>query len=723
MQYFNKSLQRKIGAILVVMVLLNALAVIFVGVQVQQQQTDTLVVNVAGRQRMLSQKMSKLAFMINAGNDDARRKLTDAANLFDRSLQGLTNGNAEMNLPPAPATVKPLLANVEDVWKPFNAAVQTIIDGTPQTAEFDEALSYITENNESLLALANDVTAALQHEAEQGTNRLLLILYIVLAVSVLVFIGAIILLRYIINPLEEMVQTGNVIARVDLPHLSARLKALANGDLTQKANLQSPQISYITADEIGQVGQTYNQIITGLHEIGANYNTTIESLNRLIKEISENSGSVGLTSEQLSHAAANSDDATAQIVATVRELSQGVIQQTESITHAASMVEQSTRAVESVAQGAQEQAAAVTSSAKVGGRIATVIQQVTDNVQQLETVREKVGLSTRKVGEMGKRSQQIGAIVQTIDDIASQTNLLALNAAIEAARAGEHGKGFAVVADEVRKLAERSSAAAQEITELISTVQHVAGEAVQVMEQSAAEVDRQVEQLSVATKTMNSSSDQLMEEMETVSAVVEENTAATEEMAAGAGEISELIESVAGVSQENSAGMEEVSANTETMAAQVQKVNSSAQMLNRMADGLAIVVAQFVLADSQGDSAQFETFRQAHLRWVERLQNMLAGREHIQDGEMTSPRECVLGRWYYNIGQRQFGDVREFIDLETPHKQIHQAAIEAVAAYNRGDHDAARAGVDQVARVSDEIVRLLDGLERRIDGSSGRNGR
>lgn len=430
-------------------------------------------------------------------------------------------------------------------------------------------------------------------------------------------------------------------------------------------------------DEIGEVGRAFGLLSQYFAEIaqasqsvangdltasvrprsardilGTSIAAMIASLRNIIALLAKNADDLKQAADQLAAVAAESGQATNQIAATMQQVARGAAQQSQSVNRTAVATEQMSRAIDGVARGAQEQAQSVAKASTLTSQITATVQQVAGNAQVLlktadqsrqaalegaktvgETVRgmaeikNKVSVSALRVEEMGKRSQQIGAIVETIEDIASQTNLLALNAAIEAARAGEHGKGFAVVADEVRKLAERSSQATKEIAALVKSIQQSVQEAVAAMNDGAREVEsgvekaeqagqsltdilksadsvrEQAELTAKAARQMDVAANELVNAMDAVSAVVEQNTAATEEMSASANEVTEAVENIASVSEENSAAIEEVSASAEQMSAQAQEVMASAQTLAQMAQALQELVQRFRM---DGSSAERE---------------------------------------------------------------------------------------------------------------------
>ena len=389
-----------------------------------------------------------------------------------------------------------------------------------------------------------------------------------------------------------------------------------------------------------------------LAKIKDSLNTAMENVGMAVKQVADAANKVTESASALSKTAADVGNASQQISETVDQVATGSQEQSKIVQSSAEAMEQLMGAIGEVAAGAQNQAKQVDETVGLVQQITTAIDEVAKNSGSIATASRQVnevaikgGVQVAKSGDgmvlikksaeavgsivdkLGESSQKIGAIVETIDDIAEQTNLLALNAAIEAARAGEHGKGFAVVADEVRKLAERSSKATGEIADLIGSMQQMITAAVSGMQDSAKQVAEgtvlsveagealkniqgavqgivsQIDNMALAAQEMSTSSTEVIRAIENVSAVTEETTAATEEMAASSAEVARQIEQVAAVSEENAAAAEEVSATTQEQTAATEEMTAGTEDLSGMAEDLQELVSAFKLVNDT-DSLQ-----------------------------------------------------------------------------------------------------------------------
>ncbi|MCB0213788.1 MAG: HAMP domain-containing protein [Anaerolineae bacterium] len=580
-----------------------------------------------------------------------------AVTLLDKDGKVIYTHNQDFLMQPAPERLIVLLEARQEGWQ----TDVNDLDGIPtflayqfMSGEFAETLGWALFVEEHL----SDVYAP---------ARSILIYNLVVAaiIAIVLAVLGVLAARSIAKPLTMVTAQVHRLAIGDLSAVEIRAgngfeeRENEIGELIRAFQELQTYIQEVAlgAQRIAQ-GDLVNQLKPRSEKdvLGKAFTKMTSNLRQLIGGVIDNASKVGGASFQLASAADQAGLAASQIADVMQQMARVSMEQNANVTHVAASVEQMAHSIDGVARGAQEQTTAAAKSADLTNQITSGIQKVATNAQsgvkgittaaqiardgvttveetltKMKTIKIKVGLSAQKVEEMGQRSGQIGAIVETIDDIASQTNLLALNAAIEAARAGEHGKGFAVVADEVRKLAEKSAEATKEIAGLIKSIQQTVAEAVQAMGEGTVEVEtgvsradaagqalysileavevaaQQIEGISSATQQMSTSSNELMSAMEAVSAVVKENTVATEAMAAGSSEVSHGIDNITSVSKQNSSAVEEVSAATEEMSAQVQEVSASAQTLNDMAQALRDMVVQFKLSgDAIRPALQFD---------------------------------------------------------------------------------------------------------------------
>ena len=324
-------------------------------------------------------------------------------------------------------------------------------------------------------------------------NILLKIIYVGAGSLLALSIITVILATIIIAPVRDLMRVA---------------EALGSGDLSKKANVKS-------ADELGQLGTTLNNTIDrlqGLVQTEADRDKMQHQVMDLLSIVSgaaegdltvkaevtaDALGSVadafnlminGLTAlvSQASNVAHEIQSSTGDILQASERMRRGAEQQTAQIEGASGAVNEMSHTIQRMAENAE---AATQASLKATQAAVKGGSSVAETIKGMQRIRAAVQTTGKKIKGLGERSLEIGAIIEVINEIATQTNLLALNAAIEAARAGEQGKGFAVVADEVRKLAERAARATKDITSLIKGIQVETSEAVTVMEEGTREVE------------------------------------------------------------------------------------------------------------------------------------------------------------------------------------------------------------------------------------------
>lgn len=357
---------------------------------------------------------------------------------------------------------------------------------------------------------------------------------------------------------------GRNIAR-PLQYLALSAGQLAQGDLTGNITTNG-------ALEINQLAEALTKMQTNFKQI--------------IKNIVLTSEQVAASSEELTAGAEQSAQAATQVANSITEVSVATDKQLAATNEATIIVTQMSSNIQHIAQQANmisttsDQTAHVASD---GGKAVDIA------IQQMSHIEQSVISSAQVVTILGERSKEIGQIVDTIAGIAGQTNLLALNAAIEAARAGEQGRGFAVVADEVRKLAEQSHDAAKQISTLITDIQNETTKAVQAMNNGTHEVKKGTEVVNNAGQSFR----KINQAVEQMSGQIREISGAIQEIASGSQNIVTTIEDINNISKDTSLQTQTVSATTQEQSATMEEITHSSHSLAKMAEELQNAVYKF----------------------------------------------------------------------------------------------------------------------------------
>ena len=320
--------------------------------------------------------------------------------------------------------------------------------------------------------------------------------------------------------------------------------------------------------------------------IAHQFNTMVESMQKMIRKIKATATDVAGSSEELTANANQSAQVTQSVAQSITEVAEAAEKQADIVHKSNETIEEFQKGLEEAITNqrhAREQTQATAEKAAEGNAF------VQSTVEQMNSIAQTVQQTSEIVSKLGERSKEIGNIVEIISNISGQTNLLALNAAIEAARAGEHGRGFAVVAEEVRKLAEESQNASQKISELIQSIQDETDQAVASMEEGRREAEKGKENVT-ATGESFSEILQMVEDVKKASLVVSDHVLhLRENMGTIINGMTEVDASAKGIGSES----QNVSAATEEQAAGMEEIASSSRSLADMANDLQTETDQF----------------------------------------------------------------------------------------------------------------------------------
>jgi len=465
-------------------------------------------VMISSREMLLADRMQRRVQSILQGGEDAQSAadgLARDAQFYGVVLSGLINGNPDLNIRAMDnASAKEILSEINKQWVELADPVKKLLDAASGLQDVKQAADQASIDSQTMLLKAEPLGQRIAGLASTRTwpNPWYGVAAAGLAIILVLWLG--------FTQIRSQRQRYQITAELNQRNQEAILRlldemgSLAEGDLTVKAT--------VTEDITGAIADSVN--------------FAVEALRSLVTTINE-------TAVQVSAAAQETQ-------ATAMHLAEAAEHQAQQITSASAAINEIAVSIDEVSKNSAESADVAQRSVQIASKGAAIVRQT---IQGMDSIRDQIQETSKRIKRLGESSQEIGSIVELINDIAEQTNILALNAAIQAASAGEAGRGFAVVADEVQRLAERASGATRRIETLVQTIQADTNEAVTSMEQTTAEVvagARLAEDAGLALGEIEKVSNDLADLIQNISSAARQQSAAATNISATMNVIQEI---------------------------------------------------------------------------------------------------------------------------------------------------------------------------------------